>query len=64
MLVEEWKRKNPPIKRKPITNADRVRTMDIDHLIEWYCRGRPCGTCPYSGLKCGIRDWMNQEADE
>lgn len=25
MTVEEWKRKNPPIRRKPIANADRIR---------------------------------------
>ena len=44
------------------TNADRIRAMDIDHLIEWYCRGRPCGSCPYGGVECGIRDWLQQEA--
>ena len=64
MLVEEWKRKNPPIKRKPITNYDRIRAMDIDHLIEWYCYHRQCGSCPYGGVECGIRNWMHQEADE
>ena len=48
-------------KPKPLTNADRIRKMDIDHLIEWFCRGRPCGTCPYNGVECGIRKWLNQE---
>lgn len=49
-------------KRKPKTNADRIRAMDIDHLIEWYCRGRPCGGCPYGGVECGIRDWLKLES--
>lgn len=48
----------------PLTNYDRIRAMDIDHLIEWYCRGRPCGTCPYNGVECSIRDWLKQEAGE
>lgn len=48
---------------KPQTNLDRIRAMDIDHLIEWYCRGRPCGTCPYNGLECGIREWLKQGAE-
>lgn len=48
---------------EPMTNADRIRAMDIDHLIEWFCRGRPCGTCPYGGkVECGIREWLQQEA--
>ena len=32
MTVEEWKRKNPPIQRKPITNADRIRSMTDEEL--------------------------------
>lgn len=32
MTVEEWKRKNPPIQRKPITNADRIRAMTDEEL--------------------------------
>jgi len=32
MTVEEWKRKNPPIQRKPQTNADRVRSMTDEEL--------------------------------
>ena len=35
MTVEEWKRKNPPIQRKPITNADRIRAMSDEELAEW-----------------------------
>ena len=35
MTVEEWKRKNPPIQRKPITNADRIRAMSDEELAMW-----------------------------
>ena len=35
MTVEEWKRKNPPIRRKPITNADRIRSMSDEELAEY-----------------------------
>ena len=45
------------------TNLDRIRAMDIDGLIEWYCRGRPCGSCPYNGVECGIREWLNEVTD-
>ena len=32
MTVEEWKQKNPPIRRKPITNADKIRAMTDEEL--------------------------------
>ena len=32
MTVEEWKKKNPPIQRKPITNADKIRAMTDEEL--------------------------------
>ena len=35
MTVEEWKRKNPPIQRKPISNADRIRSMSDEELAEF-----------------------------
>lgn len=51
-------------KRRHDSNYDRIGVMTVDELIEWYCRGRPCGTCPYGqDVECGIRDWMRQEAE-
>ena len=50
-------------KSKMQTNADRIRAMDIDHLIEWFCWRRPCGSCPYGGVGCELRDWLKQEAE-
>ena len=44
MTVEEWKRKNPPIQRRPQTNADKIRAMTdeelADELLEWYAAER------------------------
>lgn len=58
----------PPItgcskfKEKSQTNSDRIRAMDSDQLIEWFCNGRPCGACPYGGnVECSIRDWLREE---
>ena len=49
---------------KPKTNLDKLRIADIDRVISWFCRGRPCATCPYNGVECGIRDWLNAEVTE
>lgn len=35
MTVEECKKKNPPILKKPQTNADRIRAMTDEELAEW-----------------------------
>lgn len=40
MTVEEWKRKNPPIQRKPRTNADRLRQMTDDELADFIAMQR------------------------
>jgi hypothetical protein len=49
---------------KPKTNLDKLRIVDIDRFISWFCRGRPCATCPYNGVECGIRDWLEEEVKE
>lgn len=46
------------------TNADRIRAMSIDKIIEWFCRGRHCGSCPYFGVECGIREWLQSPAEK
>lgn len=35
MTVEEWKRKNPPIRKRPQTNADRIRAMTDEELADY-----------------------------
>lgn len=47
------------------TNADRIRAMSEDKLIEWYCRHRDCGTCDYGhDVDCTIRAWLKSPAGE
>ena len=74
MTVEEWKRKNPPIQRKPQTNADKIRAMTDEELAEWIfdrvkcqnCQMLPCvkhgedgtGNCKELWLA-----WLRDEAD-
>ena len=38
MTVEEWKQKNPPIRRKLITNADKIRAMTDEELAKYLYR--------------------------
>ena len=55
MTVEEWKRKNPPIQRKPITNYDRIISKTPEELAEWleaHC------------YQYGWLDWLKQEVKE
>ena len=78
MTVEEWKRKNPPIQRKPTTNADRIRAMTDEELAgfindtEYGFIDRPgmCDVCAqhriqncYNCYQCWL-DWLKQEAEE
>lgn len=46
MTVEEWKRKNPPIQRKPLTNADRIRSMTDEELAEFITSRHYTPHCP------------------
>lgn len=47
MTVEEWKRKNPPIQRKPITNANRIRNMTDEELAGFLDNiSNGCDNCP------------------
>ena len=76
MTVDKWKQKNPPIQRKPITNADRIRAAtdeDLAVVIAWpYLASPPwCSehtTCPYISEdptpcdKCAL-EWLKQEAE-
>ena len=69
MTVEEWKRKNPPIQRKPITNADRIRSMTDEELAAYMGDVQTWGGCPNHGARnctencadCWLY-WLKQEA--
>ena len=57
-----------PKPRKPITNADRIRSMTGEELAEAFamqCAGRVCKGIPFDGknecVNCWL-DWLKQEA--
>ena len=72
MTVEEWKRENPPIRRKSQTNADRVRQMADKKLAEFlheiteptcpplhthkYCISGECEKCWLDWLKAPAKE--------
>ena len=65
MTVEEWKRKNPPIQRKPNTNYDRIISKTPEELAEWIA----CGVLNLTGASLEMAteawlDWLKQEANE
>lgn len=68
MTVEEWKRKNPPIQRKPITNGDRIRAMADDDLAEWIATA----IAKHYDIQAVVPnmdsvlwlDWLKQEVDD
>ena len=56
----EYFPKRPP---KPITNADRIRSMSDEQLAEWLCD--IAGWLPeYEGRMHPILEWLNEEATE
>lgn len=74
MTVEEWKRKNPPIQRKLITNYDRIINKTPEELAVFlYATWKQqdafskdvCDKCPDTSCqpKCWL-DWLKQEAEE
>lgn len=74
MTVEEWKRKNLPIRRNPLTNADRIRSMSDEELAEWLVSIIECDDgCPCI-KECGEKEemgfcypsmieWLRKEAE-
>ena len=58
-------------KKKPMTNADRIRGMTDEELAEWIklmvCKYRSCGNCPMSDW-CepdkGIAEWLKAPVEE
>ena len=63
MTVEEWKRKNPPIQRKPQTNADRIRAMSDEELAEYLFIKTCEDGFPQFTTKNDWLDWLRQEAE-
>ena len=53
MTVKEWKRKNPPIRRKSKTNTDQIKAMPDEELDGFISRIKLPNGKTY-GLKCEI----------
>ena len=58
-------------KRKPITNADKIRTMTDEELMTWIMEMQACPyelyqDCQHPNYDCEtcIKDWLKQEAHE
>ena len=72
MTVKEWKRKNPPIQRKPITNADRIRAMSDEELAEFIRNIMMHGCSAIGDLDClsyrscaeCLFKWLNSEVEK
>lgn len=64
MTVEEWKRKNPPIQRKPMTNADKLRRMTDEELADFMIGAAQRGGKPTNSGLVRWLDWMKQEVEE
>ena len=73
MTVEEWKRKNPPIQRKPITNYDRIINKTPEELADFlYATWKQqdafsknvCEKCQDTSCqpKCWL-NWLREECD-
>ena len=72
MTVEEWKRKNPPIQRKPRTNVNRIRSMTDEELAEWLaahnernavCPNFGAYNCQANCIQCWLA-WLKQKEEE
>ena len=63
MTVEEWKRKNPPIRRKPITNADRIRAMSDEEIEKWFWWMHK-EMMWYTDSRVFVHDWLRQKVTD
>lgn len=63
MIVEEWKRKNPPIQKKPQTNADRIRAMTDEEIEDWYwwMNKKMMG---YTDSRMFVHDWLKAPVEK
>lgn len=65
MTIEEWKKKNPPILRKPQTNYDRLISKAPEELAEKmvdnsYCP--PETACKTTCKECWL-DWLRSPTE-
>ena len=49
---------------KPMTNAQKIRSMSDEELQRWFCKGRECWNCPFRCWdRCTFKDWISQPAE-
>lgn len=73
MTVEEWKKKNPPICRKPKTNYDLLISKTPEEMAKWLTEKIHCIGCPQKencmlyerSINCRgvLLDWLKSPAD-
>ena len=69
--VNECNHKDCPYRTEPITNADRIRAMSDEELLELFMFDTPCeiivnsGNCLGSPCNCRecILGWLRQQAE-
>lgn len=49
---------------KPLTNADRVRTMSDEELAAWAINEAPKIGFRYTSSETGLLEWLKQPAEE
>lgn len=56
----------PEYKQKPMTNADRIRSMTDEELCDWVSDGCPQDECDSSIIDCWTcwMRWLKQPAEE
>lgn len=47
---------------KIVTNADKIRAMNVAELAQFLCQINNCNTCPFASIDCKIGEWLREEA--
>lgn len=63
MTVEEWKKKNPPIRRKPQTNYDRIVSKTPEELADYLWSVKKYDR-PYDKHISSWLRWLKATADK
>ena len=62
LLMQETARRC--VDGKPVTNADRIRSMNDEELKKFICSMLKCEFCDFElGERCGLLIWLQQPAE-
>lgn len=53
-----------PKPRRVMTNADKIRAMSDEELVDWVINKVPQIASRYSDSKLGLLDWLQQPEEE